>query len=77
MVKIDRYGPGKWNVKTADAYPRRVGHITGARGKYLAEMGPDGTLGYFKTLKSAANAIDERAKEIETNPQAEPIPADR
>ena len=64
MVKIERYASGKWDVQTVGDYPRRIGHITGGNRNYLAEMGPDGTLGYFPTLKAAAEMIETRAKSI-------------
>lgn len=63
-VKIERYASGKWDVRTTGDYPRRIGHITGARRRYCAEMGPDGTLGYFETLRAAALAIETRANKI-------------
>jgi hypothetical protein len=48
-------------VYTAGDYPMRIGHIAGGNKRYLAEMGPDCSLGYFPTLTSAKLAIAGRS----------------
>ena len=57
-LKTERYSTGKFDVLTVGEYPRRVGHIVGARRVYLAETGPI-SLGYHKTMKAAVSAIKE------------------
>lgn len=60
-AKTERYAIEKWMVYTTGDYPKRIGHIVGGNRKYLAEMGPDGTLGYFRTIRAAKEAIESRA----------------
>ena len=73
-VKIEKYAFGKWDVRTRGDYPRRVGHIVGGNRRYLAEMGPDRSLGYFETLKGAAAVIEGVAREIENAPDFYTLP---
>ena len=55
-LKAERYAQGKYDVITTGDYPRRVGHITGARDTWLPEIGYQ-SLRYQKTLKAAVDAI--------------------
>ena len=64
MIKSEIYATGKYDVLYCNdngTYPRRIGHIVGAKGSWLAEctlnhLRPD--LGYFKTKKAALLAIE-------------------
>ena len=55
-LKTEKYSTGKYDVLTAGEYPRRVGHIVGAKRSWLAEAGPI-VLGYYKTRMAAVDAI--------------------
>jgi hypothetical protein len=55
-LKAEKYATAKYDVLTLPPYPRRVGHIVGGNGTYLAEIGQE-SLGYFKTLQGALSAI--------------------
>ncbi len=58
-VKLERYASGKWDLFTVGDYSVRIGHIAGGNGRYCAESGPI-TVGYFKTLKAASDALRSR-----------------
>jgi hypothetical protein len=55
-LRAEKYATGKYDVLTVGEYPRRVGHITGARDTWLPEIGYE-QLRYQKTLKAAVDAI--------------------
>ncbi len=60
MWKTEKYATGKYDVIKSDEngeYPRRLGHITGAKSSWFAEA-PHKDLGYHKTKKQAVKAID-------------------
>ena len=55
-LKTEKYATGKYDVLTLGEYPRRIGHITGARDTWLPEIGHV-SLPYQKTRKAAVHAI--------------------
>lgn len=56
VTKTEKYAEGKYFVYIDGQYPQRIGHITGSKGSWLAESGPN-NLGYHKTLTDAIGAI--------------------
>lgn len=61
MIKehyTERYATGKYMVYAHEGgkYPYRIGHICGGKTTWLAERGRE-TVGYFDTVKKAAEAI--------------------
>lgn len=57
-LKTEKYASCKYDVLTKNEFPRRVGHIIGAKTSWFAECGPI-SLGYFKSKKLAVSAINE------------------
>ena len=60
-LHTEKYSASKYFIYTTGDYPVRVGHIIGARKVYLVEAGR-ADLGYFKSLKSALEAIAKHRK---------------
>ena len=69
--KTEKYAATRYDVMYIGAYPRRIGHIVGAKDTWLAERGPI-NLGYFKTKKAAKEAII--AEYERPHSEANPIP---
>jgi hypothetical protein len=66
-LKTEKYSAGKFFVYTKGDYPRRVGHVVGARSSWHAEAGAV-DLGYHKTKKAAVQAIASEVGATESNP---------
>jgi len=63
MIKTEIYATGKYDViytNDKGQYPRRIGHIVGAKRNWLAEVTLNHlrpNLGYYRTKKAALLAI--------------------
>jgi hypothetical protein len=76
MIYSEIYSTGKYDVLYANdkgQYPRRIGHIVGAKRSWLAEVTLNHltpNLGYFKTKKAALLAIKCEFERPLTNSEA-------